>query len=275
MDEYIDQLLAEMQMPGERPIPAPRDVPSPDTAGMDAYIEILSEMPGERPIPAPRRRRPILDEPIPETVKRRLFKPLQPVKYRPPRPSPKDRKRKAIEEEFDPTPRQKSLRSVGEYQDEILDLFTVPKDDKLVFRQTPWVIGSFLRGWQMDVPQGHPHGADPRVFLEGVRPQIRAKLEEEIKALGGVKFQLALKVQLRKDNPDSSEEYTDPVLRHKQEAILLNSEIKGALNQAFPTIQETLEKWTQRVSGWVVDRLSGWTSLDISHCGKALTSHYQ
>ena len=100
-----------------------------------------------------------------------------------------------------------------------------------------------------------PHGADPRAFLEGVRPQIRAKLEEEIKALNGIKFQLALKVQLRKDNPDGSEEYSDPVLRHKQEAILHNSEIEGALNQAFSTIQETLEKWTQRGSGWVVDRV--------------------
>ena len=263
MDAYIEEILS--QMPGERtipaprrrrPIPAPRDMPSPDTVGMDAYIEeILSHMPGERPIQAQRRRRPIRDEPIPETVKRRLLKPLQPVKYRPPRPSPKDRKRKAIEEEFYPIPRQKSFRSVGEYQDEILDLFTVPKEHKLVFRQTPWVIGSFLRGWQMDVPQGHPHGVDPRAFLEGVQPQIRAKLEKEIKALNGIKFQLALKVQLRKDNPDGSEEYTNPVLRHEQEAILQNSEIKGALNQAFPTIQETLEKWTQRGSCWVVDRV--------------------
>ena len=70
-----------------------------------------------------------------------------------------------------------------------------------------------------------------------------------------VGFLLALKVQLRKDNLDGSEEYTDPVLRHKQGAILQNSEIKGALNQAFPTIQETVEKWTQRESGWVVDRV--------------------
>ena len=45
------------------------------------------------------------------------------------------------------------------------------------------------------------------------------------------------------------------MLHHKQEAILQNSEIEGALNQAFPTIQETLEKWTQRGSGWVVDRV--------------------
>ena len=140
---------------------------------------------------------------------------------------------------------------------------TVPKDDKLVFRQTPRVIGSFLRGWQMDVPQGHPHGADPRAFLEGVRPQIRAKLKEELKQLRGTKFQLAFKVQLRKKNPDGSEDYTDPVLRHKQEAILQKSEIKGALNQAFSRIQETLEKWTQRGSGWVVDQvLTLW--LDIA-----------
>ena len=133
---------------------------------MDAYIEeILSEMPGERPIPAPRRRRPM------------------------------------------PAPRQ------------------------LVFRWTRWVIGSFLRGWQMDV---HPHGADPRAFLEGVRPQIRAKLEEEIKALNAIKFQLALKVQFRKDNPDGNQEYTDPVLRHKQEAILQNSEIEGASIKLSP-----------------------------------------
>ena len=118
-----------------------------------------------------------------------------------------------------------------EYQDEILDLFTAPKDDKLLFRQTPWAIGSFLRGWQMDVPKGHPHGA----FLEGVRPQIHHKLEEEIKALNGVKFQLALKVQLQKENPDGSEEYTDPVLRHKQEAILQKSEIEGPSIKLSPT----------------------------------------
>ena len=54
----------------------------------------------------------------------------------------------------------------------------------------------------MNVPQGHPNSADPRAFLEGARPQIRTKLEEEIKALNGVKFQLALKVQIREDNPD-------------------------------------------------------------------------
>ena len=53
-------------------------------------------------------------------------------------------------------------------------------------------------------------------------------------------------------NSDGSEEYTDPVLRHKQEAVLQKSEIKAALQQAFPRLLETLEKWTQRGSGWSV-----------------------
>ena len=71
MDEYIEQLLAEM----------------PDSALHDVVKNIL-------------------DEPIPEAVKRRLLKPLQPKKYRPTPPprKAKARKRKAIQEELDPIP---------------------------------------------------------------------------------------------------------------------------------------------------------------------------
>ena len=224
---------------------------------MDAYIEqILAEMPDSTLHDVVRN---ILDESIPKAVKGRLLKPLQPRKYRP-SPAPRKKKaakRKAIEEEFAPTPRHKVLRSAKDYQDEILDLFAENKEktDELTFRRTPWVIGKFLRGWQMDVPKGHPQGADPRAFLDKVEPLIHKKVVEEVRALNGVKFQLALKVQLRKDNPDGSEEYTDPVLRHKQEAVLQQTEIGEALHQAFPRILELLEKWIQRGSGWVVDQV--------------------
>ena len=68
----------------------------------------------------------------------------------------------------------------------------------------------------MHVPKGHPLGADPKAFLEGLRPQIYNKLEEEIRAVYGINFQLALKVQLRKTGPDDTEEYNNPVLRHTQ-----------------------------------------------------------
>ena len=218
MDEYIEQLLAEM----------------PESTLHDVVKNILNE-------------------PIPEAVKGRLLKPLQPRKYRPSPPprKAKERKRKAIEKEFDPIPRHKVLRSVKDYQDEIQGLFA--ENNELTFRQTPWALGNFLRGWQLDVPRGHPQGADPRAFLESTESQIRRKLEEELRALGGgLKFQLALKVDLVKVNPDGNEDYTDPVLRHKQETVLQESEITAALRQAFPRVLETLEKWTQRGSGWAV-----------------------
>ena len=103
------------------------------------------------------------------------------------------------------------------------------------------------------MPQGHPQGADPRTVLESVESQIREKLEEELRALRGVsKFQLAIKVELVKANLDGSEEFMEPILRHKQEAVLQKNEIKAALEEAFPRLQKTLEKWTQRGSGWAV-----------------------
>ena len=86
----------------------------------------------------------------------------------------------------------------------------------------------------MDIPEAHTSGVDVRASMKEVEPRIHDKLEEEILALNGIKFQFALKVQLRKDNPDGSEEYTDHVLRHKQEALLQASEINEDLNKATP-----------------------------------------
>ena len=189
----------------------------------DVYVEGLraldAEQPQERPTPAPRQKRE--------------------------RPTPAPRQKRER-----PTPALRLLtdKEFNELMGEIYE-------DGLVFHKTPWTIGSFLRGWQMDVPGGHPLGADPRAFLEGVRPQIHQKLTEEILDLNGVKFQLALKVQLSKANHDGTEEFTSPVLRNKQEALLQAHEINETLDRAFPRILETLEKWTQRGSGWVVERV--------------------
>ena len=176
---------------------------------MDEYIEqLLAEMPE----PAQKVVRNIKDKPICGAVKQRLLKNLLPGKPRPSCPPRmrKDRKRKAILKEFGPLPPQK------DYQQEILEVFEQKKRHEQVFFRTPWVIGKFLRGWQMDVPLGHPHGIDPRAFLKEVHPLIKKKLIEEILDLGGVKFQLALKVQLQKESPDGTEEF----IRNKQEAPL-------------------------------------------------------
>ena len=140
------------------------------------------------------------------------------------------------------------------------------KNGKLGFRKTPWAIGKFLRGWQMNVPQGHLLGADPKAFLDDVRPQIRKKLTEEVVALKGIKFQLALKISLRKDRPDGAEEYLDPVLRHKQEALMRAGEINEALDKALPASWSCSKSGRREAQdGPLIEwRHYGWTSPDIS-----------
>ena len=158
---------------------------------------------GAQPTPSlgPKELHNILDKPIADFVQRRLLKPLQPGNYRPPPPQPRKKKaakRKIILEEFDPQPHQKAVRTVQDYQQEILEVFQEEQRNELVFYRTPWVIGSFLRGWQMDIPEGHPSDVDVRALMQDVEPRIHDKLEGEILAVSGVKFQLALNVQLRR-----------------------------------------------------------------------------
>ena len=90
LDDYIDELLAELQTP-------------------EPVQSVVHN---------------IINEPIPESVKRRLLEPLLPGATRPSPPSrkAKERKRKAILEEFDPVPQQK-IRTVQDYQNEVLQVF--------------------------------------------------------------------------------------------------------------------------------------------------------
>ena len=116
------------------------------------------------------------------------------------------------------------------------------------------MVGNYLRGWEVVVPQGHSLSADPKSFLEGVRPQVMLKLKEEATALKGIKFQLSLEVELQKTSQDGVVERTTPVLRHRQEAVFVD-DVEEAVDRAIPNILELLEKWTQRGSGWAVSRV--------------------
>ena len=72
----------------------------------------------------------IVDESILQAVKARLLNPLLPLKYRPTTsPRLKEERKSKVLDEFDPLPpyvaagNPKALRSVKEYQEEILSLF--------------------------------------------------------------------------------------------------------------------------------------------------------
>ena len=78
-------------------------------------------------------------------------------------------------------------------------------------------------------------------FIKSAQPHIEHKLVEELLALRGVKFQLAVEVELRKDEVNGTEVVQAPVLRTKQITLLQGHEIPQPPHEAFPTIPERLE----------------------------------
>ena len=175
---------AAEETPGERPIPPPRRRRAPRSAAEERHtapstnqdgavehlvslflagaitpqtyvngLRALAETPlTPAPIPPPCRRRAL---PTPraaaeegEQPRRRRILPV------PPSTGDLPRRRRIL-----PVP-----PSTGE---QLRRRRTLPNLQQLAFHRTRWTIGSFLRGWQTDVPQGHPNCADPRASLDG------------------------------------------------------------------------------------------------------------
>ena len=113
------------------------------------YAEGLNALAETLPTPAPRQRR---EPPTPATRQRRQ-RPIPAPRQRRPNPGPHDVPTAVmdayIEEILSEMPGERPIPAPRRR-------WPIPAPRQLVFRRTRWVIGSFLRGWQMDVPQGHP-----------------------------------------------------------------------------------------------------------------------
>ena len=56
--------------------------------------------------------------------------------------------------------------SMNDLRNEVLEEYEQSKS--LDFKQTPFTIGNFLKGYEMNVPMNHTTEQDPRVFLQEV-----------------------------------------------------------------------------------------------------------
>ena len=119
----------------------------------------------------------------------------------------------------------------------------------------------YLRSFILNPQENY---TDIRGFLEVVRPQIHQQLTDELLDLGSIKFNLALNVKLIKNKTDGSEEVTYPIFRLKHEALLDQSDITTALDRVEPKFTESLERYTNKGSGWVVEIIAG-LYLDVAN----------
>ena len=84
---------------------------------------------------------------------------------------------------------------------------------------------------------GAPLRARLVILSQSAQTHIQRKFTEEVLDLRGLKFQLAVEVELRKGAPNGTEVLTVPVFRTKQIALLQAHEIPQALYEAFPGLR--------------------------------------
>ena len=105
----------------------------------------------------------------------------------------------------------------------------------------------YLRSW---VIEGRENERDLIRFFETFKPKIEQKLREELQEMTNIKYQICVKVKMKKNDENSH-----PYFHSKQNTILNISNIPSSISQSQQKIQETLEKWTQNGSGWIVQRV--------------------
>jgi len=194
--------------------------------------------------------RNILDEPIPEAVKKRLLEPLLPQ----PTASVRKRKlekRKALLQEFDPL-HTVTRRKLGVNPGELLPLVTA-KQTKL----PQFVLlkeAGLVKDYRAAVPIGHQLEGDALVFLNAMTPSTTTLIEKELNQLRGVKFTLVLVAELEKPPANVEQvcdENTEPHMlrttayfRSEAQPILSSGDIAQKLNEANAKVLKRLDKFT-------------------------------
>jgi len=162
---------------------------------MDEYIEqLLAEMADNRTLRTVVQN--ILDEPIPEATKKRLLKPLLPRPIPPPRKR-KLEKRTATLQEFDPL-HAVTRRKLGMNRGELLPLVTAKQNlNKLPHFVLLKEVG-LVKDYRAAVPINHRLECDALAFLEAMTPSTMLLIEKELNQLRGLKFTLVLVAVLKK-----------------------------------------------------------------------------
>ena len=205
LDEYIEQLLAEM----------------PENGTLQNVVQN------------------ILDEPIPEAVKKRLLKPLLPPPIHPPRKR-KLGKQNAVLQEFDDL-HSVTRRKLGVKNKRDLLYIDVTQNltDPLQFVLLKKA--GVLKEYTAMVPLCHRLEADALAFLNAMKSNTTALIEKEIKEVGGMKFSLVLTAELGKlsssaQQDDDDETVTTAHFWSDAMPVLTPGEITQRLSEAVAEI---------------------------------------
>jgi len=210
----------------------------------------------------------ILDEPIPEAVKKRLLKPLLPRPIPPPRKR-KVKKQKALLQEFDPL-HTVTKRKLGVNPGNLLPLVTAKQTLTKLPQFMQLKEAGLVKDCRAAVPIGHRLEGDALVFLNEMTPSTTTLIGKELNQLRGLKFSMVLVAELEKltanvqhlydENAEPDMTRTTAYFRAEAQPILNPGDIAQKLNEANAKVMKRLDEFTNLGSGW---RLRRCETLDL------------
>ena len=90
-------------------------------------------------------------------------------------------------------------------------------------------------------------------FFDTHKEQIVNKIKSQLRELGGIKVQLAVKVRYVKTIPEEKE--IEVHHTSKQKVVLNNTQIREAVNECIAEIYKNDDRFTNEGSGWILDKI--------------------
>ena len=125
-------------------------------------------------------------------------------------------------------------------------LAELPFHDQLSIIKTDQAFSGYARSYKIEIVERK----DPLVQLEASKLSIKNLFSDLINEIKGFKYQITVKILLRKYKPNREIEFA-PVYFNSSTKLVINHRYK--LNKSFQEILYRIDAWINKGSGWIIE----------------------
>ena len=123
-------------------------------------------------------------------------------------------------------------------------------------------IGWYARSYKVEIVDLK----DPLVQLEASKPSIKTLFKDLLDEIKGFKYQIIVKVLLRKDKQNGDIEFAPAYFNSTTKTVI---NFKYDLGKSFQDVLYRIDNWTNEGSGWVIE------IVEAEYVKFLLIVHYQ
>ncbi|GBN28291.1 Zinc finger and BTB domain-containing protein 14, partial [Araneus ventricosus] len=93
------------------------------------------------------------------------------------------------------------------------------------------------------------------LFFDEITPQLKEKIEEEIREKGAIKWYGVVKALFKRESEDGGEERVTPYFRSNVQIELVGDTVGDHVLASFTKILEAVDEFIRRGSAWILDKI--------------------